>query len=117
MKCPCGYEGIPTASDFDSPTERGWKCPACHVSLAKPYRHDPVLDDAEQDWVCSLCGMRGPTPADLHTECPGHAAHWHMRTLNCACGEWHPPPPGKPRRITCRRCKARFPHYLPDLGD
>lgn len=115
MKCHCGYEGIPTAHhDAANPH---WKCPKCNAPRKDAHRHDPMLDVDEHDYVCSQCGMRGPTPQDLHTPCPGHGAHWHMRTLNCKCGEWHMPPTGKPRKISCRRCGTRFPDYLPDLGD
>ena len=119
MKCECGYEGIPTRH-HEHP--HGWKCPDCHAHRPHPLRHDPMRDDAGGDHVCSQCGMRGPTPEDLRTDCPGHGANWTQPILHCVCGEWAFAPKPPARTLVCGRCGVEYPEYLradykPPAGD
>ena len=110
MKCPCGYEGIPTQHDQET---AHWKCPVCHKPLKTPLVHDPMPDPDAGDVMCAMCGMRGKAAADLSTPCPGHGPHWGLRIAWCTCGEWGPAPKPPATHATCRRCGQPYPYYAP----
>lgn len=111
MKCPCGYDGIPSAHHEGQ--EGVWVCPLCGQPRSNPDEHDPMPPNEDGKLVCAQCGMWGMKPADLKkTPCPGQPPGGGGSSVAwCLCGEYGPAPQRVEDRKPCKRCGKLFPHF------